>query len=864
MFFDFFGLDRNPFRSRVSGSDVFVGPQQANLIGSLKKALTAGDSVVALTGPVGVGKTTIVNRALGEISSNARVARIGRIRVRREEVPEMLLAELGAERVPSSTVQQFAELKRLLNQCADDDIRIFIVVEDASTIGNEVLAELESLTSADSGDTPGANIILMGPEALRNTLRDPFLARLRQRVLLRPSVQPLSVAEVRGYLAHSLRQAGGDIDAVFADGTVDAISDCADGIPRIVNNLVQAVMTLAADAASDTVTVEHVRDAARDDFGAEAARPTGDSSAASVPEAPARAAHDNFDVPDLIQDTQPELKALSPPDEPAEGIRPQDLAPLRDKTDETQPSLPVLTLDDPHGATDTALSGAEAKTLAAEEQRMLLEPRAPEPLTADPADTQTIRALDSALRPDTQLLEALDGLPPEIEDNSAVPLGLQDQVGSPVGGSQTLPTLSESMRLDAPPTPAPIPAADDPAGTADGEKKPNIDKLEAALAIARKGPIDLSAEPDSPAMPAQPSAPPVPPPAADPAPANDLPDLSTVPEITLDGKIEQAKEAARTKLAEEAEKLARQKEDAEATKKAAVEAARPKTHPAEVDFGSISDQLAADDTLTAPPTPRTDQTGAYAALEDGEEQDAEDTVARQKLEKLAENLSSATSLEEIDDLAAETLFGEEFSEMAAQVAAMAANDMDNAEDVVNQPAVAARNQPAVAAQGQAAAQNTIPPVATPATPAPIAKAPAANPAPSAAGSANVAPPTPPATNPAVAPPTASPTMPPTRPDIDSSAARRLEMVRSLNQSKAPKTAPPSLPPEKPEEIVLGDQDSSPTYSGPQPEPIENQFGTSMTATLKALSETSMNAIPKDEIVETEEKKGGLLSRFKRS
>lgn len=63
---------------------------------------------------------------------------------------------------------------------------------------------------------------------------------------------------------------------------------------------------------------------------------------------------------------------------------------------------------------------------------------------------------------------------------------------------------------------------------------------------------------------------------------------------------------------------------------------------------------------------------------------------------------------------------------------------------------------------------------------------------------------------------------------------------------------------------MGDADNSPTFSGPQPEPIEEQFGTSMTATLKALSETSMNAIPPEEAEVVQEKKGGLLSRFRRS
>ena len=102
--------------------------------------------------------------------------------------------------------------------------------------------------------------------------------------------------------------------------------------------------------------------------------------------------------------------------------------------------------------------------------------------------------------------------------------------------------------------------------------------------------------------------------------------------------------------------------------------------------------------------------------------------------------------------------------------------------------------------------------------------------------------------------------PPHRGQTYAIAARRLEMVRSLNKNKGPAVNAPA-----PVEIVLGG-DATPAAKsddGDTPEPIENQFGTSMTATLEALSTETIKAMQEQE-EEEEEKKGGLLSRFRRT
>lgn len=861
MYVEFFGLKHPPFRARASSRDVFVGPQQAKLMSGLKKALTERDAVVSLSGPVGVGKTVSASRALDAVTTQKSVARIGRMQLGREEILELLLIEFDLAESTHSTPQRFGAFRRLLNEKEDENVRVFIVVEDACRIGLDGLAELESLTSADSGDSSGANIILLGPPDFEELIRTPQLARLRQRIRMRHVLNAYTPAEVRGYIAHRIREAGGDFEAIFEGDAINAVHVCSEGIPRVVNSLCNAALTAAAETNTRSVSAALLRRIAREEFGfddapldatpaaaaapatkpAAVAPPSARPKPAPTPEAATGAAApdalelpDDLEIPEFIQDTLPKIKALPDPD--ASKTPAEVLAALKDKTNSTEPSLPVLDMSLTRPPTEPELlDGLDAAALAAEERRIMLEPRAPEPLskTLDPADTQTIKALDSALRPDTQLLEALDMVMPALGDNAPVPLGLQDPLAqlpansndAPQGsGTEKLPTLSESMRLESPPSP-----------TTNAPKTPDINALEAALAVARKGPIDLGESTST-------------------APGRDA--KAAAPEITLEDDMRRQQDAARARLAAEAAKVAasqvkKEKPQSQAERAAAAELAAEKERLSGMKSiaaqFSVGSELSLEDTHNAtqrvtPPAKAAVQTPVPAApratAPAAPESAPKDAAEQEKMQKLAADLGSARSIEDIDDLAAETLFGEEFSQIAATIAAMAANDKDaeaEADDSDNKP------------------QQSVAPVAAGAAPpATATNAPAARAAPPSAPVG--ATPARPVAQSAAPPPT--PKRPPPA-DIDSSAARRLEMVRSLNKSRKP--IPNAM---LTEEIVLGSSDSSPTHSGPAPEPIENQFGTSMTANLKALSSQSIEAMQKAE-KQQEEKKGGLLSRFKR-
>ena len=124
-----------------------------------------------------------------------------------DEVLELLLEELGIE-MPSGTVQRFSAFRRLLLKYAEEDTRVFIVVEDAARIGTDALSELEALTATDAGVSEGANIVLMGDSGVDALLQSPQLARMRQRLRLRQEIAPMSASELLGYCKHCFRLAG--------------------------------------------------------------------------------------------------------------------------------------------------------------------------------------------------------------------------------------------------------------------------------------------------------------------------------------------------------------------------------------------------------------------------------------------------------------------------------------------------------------------------------------------------------------------------------------------------------------------------------------------------------------------------------
>lgn len=833
MFEEHFGLKKPPFSVKATGAEVFVGPQTAKTMAGFRKALAVQDAVVTVSGPVGTGKTTLVERALDAIGTRYKTIRVGRMQMNSSDVLESLLVVLGVQDRPTGTIQRFAALRKKLKELQDAETRVFILVEDAMRAGAETLAELEALTVGDAGESDGASIVLMGDERLFDFMRDPQLARLQQRIRQRHKIMPLCAAEMLGYLKHSFRMAGGDYERVFDARSAELLHLLSDGIPRIANNLVESVLAAAAAQGLHKIPATLVATVSADDFGLSA-----DGFDFSAPKPVAEHVPDPEPAVDVIAEAAPEpapvaapapqpapvvdVVAEPPPKpapvvaEPEPGIPEAAQPDIAVADDAEQP--PEQSQDVPHLIQDTLPDLA----ILSKRYATLLQDDAEEPSEVV-ADVEDLPELVPELMPAPEPVVAAtpDVLPEPILEPEPVSESIPELVPEPARAREPVSAVTPDVLPEPIPEPEPV-AEVIPELEPEPESSPEL--VDEFARDFEPGPV-TTLEPVAETIPEL-AAEPEPVPEPDPV-AKLAPELEPPVDAVSDAipKPAPPAEVSAPDSADDAvpewdrdPTFAQLKPDLEALEQAMAFAHGAPLEPkpdAPVQPESLPDTVAEKVEIPEITLDKAIETGVQDhRIEEPSDIQPPNPPKKSdpELDRIAANIANAKTLDDIDDIMAETLFGTGISMIAAQITANPPTD-DSANDelqLVEEPSP----KPAPLVE-EATAEKQAPVIERPDEEISIeTRSPVAN------------------------------------TGMDLSASQRLKTVRALNADLHPSLREPEKAPGA----------GSPA-AGNEPQPIEDQINTSITQTLKALK------IPPelmDDEPEEEETKSGFFSRFRRS
>ena len=350
MYVRHFGFSARPFPTDPSGPAVFVGPTVVVAIASLQAILQEPGSVAVVRGPAGAGKSTLVSRTLASTSTHCVAVTISRTQTD-GFLLNHLLSELGVDSPPAGAFRQFGALRSRIAAINADGGHVVVVVEDATRLAAESLAQLEELTAVETGEGMGTNIFLMGDERIDEALAAAPLAELKRRIARQHDVVPMSVTELRGYLRHCFRIAGADFDQLFDADAPELLHFLCGGVPRPTNNLVESSLSAATAANKDHVDSALIEMVARNEYGLS-------TDGYQSPQAPTIAVVADAEPPDLIHDTLPELEILAPDMEvldqamtEAADAEPSEIPVLQPAVTTTRPAppldveIPEITLD---------------------------------------------------------------------------------------------------------------------------------------------------------------------------------------------------------------------------------------------------------------------------------------------------------------------------------------------------------------------------------------------------------------------------------------------------------------------------------------------------------------------------------------
>ena len=299
MYKEFFGLRANPFNVNPDPRYLFLTRHTEEALACLTYGIQSRKGFVLLTGEVGTGKTTLINKLLEWLRlQQVATAFVFNSRMNVPQFLDYMMADFG---IPCDSKSKSQILQRLYNWLLDRyraGETAVLIVDEAQNLTDEVLEEIRMLTNLETFTEKLLQIVLVGQPELETKLKQPQLRQLRQRLTLRAKTHPLTIEETKAYVQQRLRIAGSDGRQIFDGDALNAVHKYSNGIPRVVNLLCEHCLVSAFVDQKSTISEGIVDAVARDfDLSDNVA-----SGAMTVPAAPAAAPGvERFDLVEALR-----------------------------------------------------------------------------------------------------------------------------------------------------------------------------------------------------------------------------------------------------------------------------------------------------------------------------------------------------------------------------------------------------------------------------------------------------------------------------------------------------------------------------------------------------------------------------------
>lgn len=259
---DCYGLREHPFKMSPDARLFFASRAHSRAYAHLLFGLAQKEGFIVVTGEVGAGKTTLIERLCSELpAADHAIARVMTTQVDADDLLRLVAVAFGAEAEGHKPEILRAITSRLWAGITERGMRHILIVDEAQALPVPALEELRMLSNITEGERALLQVVLMGQPQLRRTLARPDLDQLRQRILAAYHLGALTREETHQYIRHRMTAVGWTGSPAWEPEALDIVHRHTDGIPRRINRLCARILlsgslehrpVLSADLAEAT------------------------------------------------------------------------------------------------------------------------------------------------------------------------------------------------------------------------------------------------------------------------------------------------------------------------------------------------------------------------------------------------------------------------------------------------------------------------------------------------------------------------------------------------------------------------------------------------------------------------------------
>jgi general secretion pathway protein A len=255
----FFGLKERPFNITPDPQFLYLGGSHRAALAQLQLGVEERAGFIVLTGEVGCGKTTICRQFVAQLDPQRYdTALILTPRQTETQLLRSILLDLGEEKCARTSSELVNQMHHLLLERVRAGKDVVVIIDEAQHLEIDVLEQIRLLSNLETEKQKLLQILLVGQPELMTILARRDMRQLRQRILVRAEIKPLSYRDLTEYIHHRLTCAGGNGRVHFSTLACRAIHYFSGGVPRIVNQLCDKSMLVAFTRSSSEVGLRDV------------------------------------------------------------------------------------------------------------------------------------------------------------------------------------------------------------------------------------------------------------------------------------------------------------------------------------------------------------------------------------------------------------------------------------------------------------------------------------------------------------------------------------------------------------------------------------------------------------------------------
>ena len=265
MYNAFFGFKESPFSLSPDPSFFFRSEQHEEALANLVYGVQARKGFIVLTGEVGTGKTTMLECLRDYLETQyVEFAFLFNSRINADQFFEMIAYDLDLPCARTSKTEVLFALNQLLVEQAQDGRTVVLIVDEAHNLEWEVLEEIRLLGNLENRNGKLLQIVLAGQPELDRKLDAPNLRQLKQRIVLRTTLQPFTMRDAVDYIESRLEHAGMTEQKIFSEELMAEIHLRSQGIPRIINAVCDNLLLTAFAQETKVCNVDMLDEICRD------------------------------------------------------------------------------------------------------------------------------------------------------------------------------------------------------------------------------------------------------------------------------------------------------------------------------------------------------------------------------------------------------------------------------------------------------------------------------------------------------------------------------------------------------------------------------------------------------------------------